>query len=225
MVIKRLVRLLLFCAMLVTCVLPVQGANIASLNEGFDDITVLPGWAMQNNSSPLGTTSWYQGNAAVFTAQAGAEDAYIAANFNNTTDVGTISNWLITPEMALRDGDTFSFWTRTEAGSTFPDRLQVRLSVAGSSTDVGTGAEDVGSFSTLLGDINPTLAVGGYPEEWTQYIIILSGIPEGTTGRFAFRYYVSDAGATGNNSNYIGIDTVEFISDTNVILYLPLVLK
>ncbi len=189
---------------------PVQYISPASFSEGFEDITNLPDWYMQNNSEPLGTTDWFQGNDVVFPAQAGTPTAYIAANYNNTADVGTISNWLLTPEQALADWATFSFWTRGPDASIYPDRLQVRLSLAGPSTNVGTGAEDVGDFTTLLLDVNPTLVVGGYPEVWTHFDITLSGIPEGSSGRLAFRYYVTGGGPNGANSNYIGIDTVEY---------------
>ncbi|MBK6431598.1 hypothetical protein [Candidatus Amarolinea dominans] len=39
-------------------------APLADFSEGFEDITLLPGlgWASQNNSSPLGSTGWFQGN-------------------------------------------------------------------------------------------------------------------------------------------------------------------
>src|SRR5204863_1258149 len=69
--------------------------SCSPINEGFDDITNLPGWFMINHSEPLGVTNWFQGNNAVFPAFDGAPTAYIAANFNNTADVGTISNWLL----------------------------------------------------------------------------------------------------------------------------------
>ncbi|MCB9154482.1 MAG: choice-of-anchor J domain-containing protein, partial [Caldilineae bacterium] len=171
------------------------------------------GWFFQNNSEPLGVTDWFQGNDGVFPSQAGATTAYIAANFNNSGSPGTISNWMLTPEMSMSDGDTLSFWTRTVTGSTFPDRLQVRLSTAGSSTNVGVGANDVGDFTTLLLDINPSLLQGGYPDDWAQYTITLSGLPGGMAdGRVAWRYFVTDAGPTGANSNYIGIDTVEYVA-------------
>ncbi len=192
---------------------PLTYTSPADFSEDFADITVLPDWYVQNNSSPLGTTNWFQGNDTVFSAQAGAPTAYIGANFNNTSGVGTISNWLLTPELTLNDGDTFSFWTRTVDVPTFPDRLQVRLSTAGASINVGVGAEDVGDFTTLLLEINPTLTTGGYPNVWTQYTLMLSGIPSGATGRFAFRYYVTNAGPAGANSDYVGIDTVEYVSN------------
>ncbi len=184
----------------------------ADFSEGFDDITLLPGqgWFFQNNSSPLGLTDWFQGNDTVFPAHAGAPTAYIGANYNNTGETGTISNWMLTPEITLTNGDTIAFWTRTATGSTWADRLQVRLSTAGSSTNVGTSATDVGDFTTLLLDINPTLIGNGYPDSWTQFSATLAGIPSGATGRIAFRYFVTDGGASGNNSNYIGIDTVQY---------------
>jgi hypothetical protein len=170
------------------------------------------GWFLQNNSQPIGLTGWFQGNTTVFSAQAGAATSYIGANFNNGAGLATISNWLLTPVLSLSNGDTFSFWTRTVDIPAFPDRLQLRLSTAGASTNVGTLATDVGDFTTLLLDINPTLTVAGYPSTWTQYTVTLSGLPPSTTGRFAFRYFVTNGGPSGANSDYIGIDTVEYVS-------------
>lgn len=108
-------------------------AALADFLENFDDINALPGWAEQNNSEPLGTTGWFQGNTTVFPPQ--ATSGYIAANYNNAgsgTGPATISNWLITPEVTLQNGDTVEFYTRSPDASIFPDRLQVRMSVAGS---------------------------------------------------------------------------------------------
>ncbi len=187
----------------------------SDFSEGFDDIDLLPplGWALINNSDPLGITGWFQGNPGVFGAHSGATDSYIGANFNNTAGVGTISNWLLTPEISMNDGDVITFWTRTAAGSSWADRLQVRLSTSGSSTDVGTSATDVGDFTTLLLDINEDLAGTGYPDSWTQYSVTLSGIGEDVDGRIAFRYFVTNGGPDGANSNYIGIDTFSYESN------------
>ena len=189
---------------------PVDYKSMADFSEGFDDITNLPGWAMQNNPDSPGATAWFQGNPAVFSAHAGATNAYIAANFNNTG--GTqISNWLMTPEVTFNSGAQISFWTRTVTASSFPDRLQVRVSTNGASTDVGSTPSSVGDFTNLELDLNETLALGGYPETWTQFTVDLSAYA-GQSGRVAFRYYVpTSAGPTGANSNYIGIDTVEFV--------------
>lgn len=183
-----------------------------AITEGFDDITTLSGsgWASQNLSSPAGTTNWFQGNVT-FPAQAGATTAYIGANFNNTAGSGTISNWLFAPTRTLNNGDVFKFWTRS-ASATFPDRLEVRLSLNGTSTNAGASATSVGDFSTLLLSINPTLATTGatYPIVWTEYTITISGLSAATQGRIAFRYFVTDGGPAGNNSNYIGIDTFSY---------------
>jgi len=191
---------------------------LISWAENFDDITLLPGfgWALINNSAPAGLTSWFQGNSTVFPAHAGASTAYIAANFNNTAGVGTISNWLLTPEITMRNGDRLSFYTRRTT-NTFQDRLQVRLSANGGSTDVGATETSVGDFTTLLLDINPTYAVGGYPQVWTEYVITISGLSGPTSGRLAFRYFVENAGPSGANSDYIGIDTVTYRLGANVL--------
>ncbi|TVQ28962.1 MAG: hypothetical protein EA370_15885, partial [Wenzhouxiangella sp.] len=197
------------------------GVINGSWSEGFDDITLLPGlgWALINNSDPVGTTGWFQGNPATFPAHTGATNSYIGANFNNTTGNNTISNWLLTPEITFRNGDSFSFWTSTGSGSTWPDRLEVRWSGNGSSVDVGATATSVGDFDTLLLSVNPGLTVGGYPEAWTQYTVEISGLTGPTNGRLAFRYFVTNGGPSGSNSNYIGIDTFEYTSAAPTVLH------
>jgi hypothetical protein len=182
------------------------------VDEGFNTVAPLPtGWAAQNLSSPLGAIGWFQGNSGVFPAQSGPATSYIAANWQNTTTtgVGTISNWLFLPNVTLRNGDILRFWTRRVASS-FPDRLQVRMSTNGASTNAGATATSVGDFTTLLLDINPTYTTTGYPTVWTQYSITLSGLPGPISGRLAFRYFVENAGGLGANSDYIGIDNVTY---------------
>ena len=144
----------------------------------------------------VGTTSWFQGNSTVFPAQSGAATSYIGANFNNTTGTNTISNWLLTPPVTLQNGETMTFWTRTVTAPAFPDRLQVRMSTNGSSSNVGTTATDVGDFTALLLDINPTYTTTGYPNVWTQFTVTVSGVPSPTLGRLAFRYFVENGGPT-----------------------------
>ena len=194
----------------------VPQADPLDVTEGFNDITTLPaaGWFQINHSAPVGLTGWFQGNDTVFPAQAGAVTAYIGANFNNTSGVGTISNWLLTPVVNLNDADEIRFWTRSVTGSPFPDRLEVRLSVNGSSTNVGTTATEVGDFTTLLLSVNPNLTAGGYPTVWTEYVITIAGVPTATDGRIAFRYFVTNGGPSGANSDYIGIDTFTFTDVT-----------
>ena len=178
------------------------------LSEGFDDITTLAaaGWSFVNNSSPAGTTGFFQGNAGVFGSQSGADNSYIAANFNNAEFGGNISNWLISQTMNLFDGSTLSFFTRTDLAP-IADRLEIRLSLNGDSMNVGTTFDSVGDFTTLLSTVNAGLDPLGYPSDWTMISAKLFGITPGvgTVGRFAFRYTVTD---TSINGNYIGLDTL-----------------
>jgi hypothetical protein len=200
------------------CLLAWAGAAQAqTFTEAFDDITTLPGsgWFMRNNSAPIGLTGWSQGASTVFPAHQGAPTAYISANFNNGAGLATISNWLLTPPVMLSNGSSMTFWTRS-VGSTFPDRLQVRMSTAGNGTDVGTGPTDVGTFTTLLIDINPTYQQGVYPNVWTLFTATVTGVPTPTLGRFAFRYFVENSGPSGANGDYIGIDTAEYVPAASV---------
>ncbi|AXI99507.1 Por secretion system C-terminal sorting domain-containing protein [Cyclonatronum proteinivorum] len=178
---------------------------IDEFSESFADIETLPadGWSLQNLSEPVGTTTWFQGNSAVFPSFSGEPDHYIGANFNSTTGSNTINTWLMTPEVTLVNGTELRFYTRSTGGA-FPDRLEVRLSTDGGSTD----APD---FSTLMLSINPDLEVGGYPDEWTEYVAVVEGLDAAATGRFGFRYFVTDGGPAGNNSDFIGIDEVRVV--------------
>jgi uncharacterized repeat protein (TIGR01451 family) len=189
-----------------------QGGPISGdWNEGFDNITSLAGagWAMQNNSSPLGLTGWSQGAPDTFPSHSGAANSFISANFNNASGAGDISNWLMTPEITLQNGTQITFWSRsTDPDGAFDDRLQVRMSTAGASTNVGSSATDTGDFTTVLLEINPTLAPDGYPSTWTQYTATVAGLGAPTSGRIAFRYWVPNSGPSGNNGDYIGIDTL-----------------
>src|SRR5947199_6664623 len=89
------------------------------LVENFDNLAALSGsgWALVNNSQPAGSTGWFQGNAGVFSAQGGAPDSYVAANFAGADFGGNLSEWLISPMLSFDNGDTITFYTRTEAGS------------------------------------------------------------------------------------------------------------
>jgi len=198
----KISKLLLFAAPFLLSISVSHAAVI--LTEGFNDITTLAGagWVQTNNSTAGGTTAWFQGTTGVFAAQSGAADSYIAANFLNAGFGGDISNWLILPNMTLANGDTLTFWTRTETDAVPGDNLQVRLSSNGGSTNVGATTSSVGDFGTVLTTVG---GAGGYPESWTQFVATVSGLAGPTSVRLAFRYVVSD---TSNNGDYIGIDSV-----------------
>jgi len=118
---------------------------------------------------------------------------------------------MLTPELPLNNCGTLSFYTTTVDASSWPDRLEVRFSQTGAGTNVGAAYADVGDFTNLIIEINPGLAAGGYPETWTEFTYDFGIAQPADTGRIAFRYYVDDAGPAGNNSNYIGIDTFNYI--------------
>lgn len=191
------------------------GVQAQSFSESFNDITTLAGsgWATTNASVAVGSTSWFQGSAisagGPFDSYNGAANAYIGANFNNTGSTGTISNWLMTPNRTFRNGDVLTFYTRKPSPDNYADRLEVRLSTNGASTNVGSGS-GVGDYTTLLLSINPNLTLGVYPTTWTMYTVTISGLPAPTSGRIAFRYFVTSAGLNGTNSDYIGIDQVDY---------------
>ena len=85
---------------------------------------------------------------------------------NGITGTSTLGNWLLTPTWTLQNGVVLTFYTRTVDTPSFADRLQVRMSTNGTSTNVGASASDVGDFTTLLLDINPTYVPNGYPSLW-----------------------------------------------------------
>lgn len=187
-----------------------------AFTENFDDITLLAGngWSLQNISTPVGSTNWFQGTSVAgggpFDSYNGAANAYVGANYNNTGSIGTISNWMMTPNRTFRNGDVFTFFSRKVSPDSYADRLEVRLSTNGASTNAGTNATTVGDFTTLLMSINPTLVLGVYPIVWTQYTFTISGLPAPTSGRIAFRYFVTGGGSSGTNSDYVGIDAVNY---------------
>ena len=192
-------------------------AQTSTLNEDFADVPTLTatgGWATINNSDMPLATAWFQGNPTVFPAQSGATNSYAGANFQFTTGTAatglTINGWLLTPELNLNTPTRLTFFARTITASAFPDRMRVRLSTAGASMNVGTGSSGVGDFTTVLLDINPTLTTTGFPDAWTQFTLDLPSQGAAATGRIAFNYFVADGGLNGNNSNYIGVDTVTF---------------
>ncbi|MFN0081984.1 MAG: choice-of-anchor J domain-containing protein [Ferruginibacter sp.] len=184
------------------------------IQEGFT--TVLPvGWARQNLSNPLGAQNWGQGMTAAFNSFNGAPNAYAHNSFNSTTGNNTISSWLFTPVVNIKNGDVISFYTRTidpsaNSGQTFPDRLELRMSTNGTSVNAGTTNVSVGDYTNLLLTVNPTLTTTGYPFTWTQYTATVSGVTGTVSGRFAFRYFVTSGGPNGANSDNIGVDQVEY---------------
>lgn len=164
--------------------------QVTVLSESFDVVPFLPGWTIVNNSTPQGL-SWFQGNPGVFPAQQGQPSSYIAASYLSAANgSGTVDTWLLTPQVNLWGESAISFFTRADGLAGFNDRLEIRFSPDG-------GSSDPADFLLLLG------AVGGfppYPTSWEELVLHLDFYG---SGRFAFHYFGDAA-----ELNYIGIDTV-----------------
>ena len=174
---------------------PILQEDFASVPGGLTGA----GWVITNNSSPVGTTSWFQGDPATFNAQAGASDSYASANFNAADFGGNINLFLITPSINYVGDVVVSFWTRTTTGGGgFGDNLEFLLNPTGTTSTAG--------FSLSLNSTPPS-----YPDDWTQVTVnaTLTG-----PSRFAFRYNVLDTSVSGN---FIGIDTFSVDSVGNAV--------
>jgi hypothetical protein len=201
-------------------------SNSHSQNQfafGFDGTTAAmyaSGWEETNLSNPVGGSVWTIPAAAPTTTfagggQAGGATSFALVNFNSiaAASAGTISNWLISPSIDVQNGDIVTFYTRlgrnVAAGgeASFPDNLELRMSSDGANTIPSTDENDLGSFTNLLVEVNPSLDTTSYPLTWTVKTATVSGLAGITTVRFAFRYYVLDGGPNGANSDIIGIDT------------------
>lgn len=177
------------------------------LNEGFNDISTLgaSGWVLTNNSTGsvggvnnvIGSSNWFQGDSGTFSAASGPANSYIGANYANATFGGSVSNWLLTPELALSNGEKLNFSLRL-LGEGFTDNVEVYYSSHGASTNVGSTTSSVGDFVLLHPAFSSNTDTG-----WQNYSLTLSGLSGDTTGRFAFRY-VTAAG----DGDFVGIDSV-----------------
>jgi Cleaved Adhesin Domain len=189
-------------------------ARAQSFSEGFEGGAIPAGWSISNQSSPIGTTTWGAGTTTLngdvlYGPHSGSFLAF--TDYECASGAATISNWLILPQVTLRNGDTFSFWTRSTDG-VFADRMQVLMSTSGASTNTGSSATDVGDFTTVLLDINPGYTATDYPLSFQSFTITVSGLGAPTSGRFAFRYFVENGGPAGSASDCIGIDDVAYVS-------------
>jgi len=157
------------------------------INEGFDNVATLAGkgWLLVNASSPVGSTGWFQGDQTIFTAQAGAPQAYIASNFNAAAGGGTLANWLISPTFSTQDAGFVRFYTRADIFEQFVDQLAWGFSKGGSSFADFT----IGAPHTIGGD-------------WTQVQINFAAQGAGSIGRFAIVYT-----GPADLANYVGVDT------------------
>lgn len=183
-------------------------------NENFDNFGALGGngWMIQNSSEPVGTSTW--GTTTHFPPYNGATRSFTVVNYQSTGSIGTISNWLITPTINLKNGDIISFYSRSDHG-TYADRLELRISNNGDlSVLPNASSSSIGDFTTLALTINPDLISNGYPNVWTNYNYTVSGLTGPTNCKIAFRYYVTNAGANAPNGDMIGVDALTITTTT-----------
>lgn len=179
--------------------------------------------------------------APIFNAYSnnGSNVGFIGATYLSTSaGQGAISNWLVSPPVFMQNGDKIVFYARAQMqtpGYTATDttdwgnRLQLAYNTFDDGLNVGSGY-DPGDYTTVLVDINPMQyerhkAPGTYngiaysqaminqafPDEWTRFEGVVTGLPKPGVHRFAFRYLVTDGGNAGAGSG-VGVDKVSFIS-------------
>jgi autotransporter-associated beta strand protein len=194
-------------------------AQTVELNETFTSATQTAGgwtlgsgvWPATNNSDnpqPYSSNAgaWGPGGG-LFTSPPGG--GYFATDTTATgNDNGTVSDWLMTPVIALHNGDTIKFYTRTRSPEEGPSRMEVRLSTNGTSSNVGTTNSSVGDFTTVLGTVNPSLTANTYPTSFTQFTYTVSGLAGNATGRLAFRTTYPNGGFGGPNGDTVGLASV-----------------
>ena len=206
-----------------------------SFTETFDTASAAAnrGWTFINKSVERGGTNWSNPSTPPFEAFSSENGpaGFLWADYNSTSSAaGVISNWAISPILTVQNGDKISFYTRAELyyfendSTDFVNRLQVRLNRKNTGTNTGEGTS-TGDFNVLLLDINPDYrsfyyipymnrdpdARLAYPHRWTRFEAVVSGLDAPVEGRFAFRYFVEDAGNNGRSTS-IGIDEVKYQS-------------
>jgi hypothetical protein len=193
----------------------------SSLTEEFQQVYTLDqkGWVFKDNtkSGYYATAAWIQGMAG--TDKTGAmygfpafskkssDDEYAYSAVSGSDSSTYISAWMITPVLSVKNGDVLSFYTRSDEGTYYTDRLQVLINHSASS-EVGDSTYSVGEFTTVLFDINPAQTPAGYPQTWTKYEFTFTGYAEKADRRIAFRHYVENA----INARGVGVDLFEFRS-------------
>jgi hypothetical protein len=174
-------------------------------------------WLVFNNSIDASDGAWQQG----FYEEDG-QGGYLGfkAYSSPINDVGeyafvgqtsfllmsVISSWLVTPPLELKNGDTFSFYTRCHKNIIAPHKLEVRLTEDVNPT-AGTKPKHIGSFTQLLQTVNEKSTLDGYPQTWEKIDVTISGLTPNSKARIAFRYM-----SQGQVNGGIGIDQLVFNS-------------
>lgn len=150
------------------------------------------GWIVVDEDGGGTQPAWFTPSATPpFPAFEGGTQGYVASNYSGANGL-YISHWLISPLVGVTAGDTLSFYHRSPDNNQWDDSIYVKVSP--------TGGSNIANFTIST----PRMLVS--ENGWAQYRYIFT-----VTGfvRFAIHYQIFDGGATGNYSNYIGIDMLE----------------
>jgi len=170
--------------------------------DDLNDTTSLQGrgyFTYYRGTGPQGAAPyWFQGNPTVFTDFNGIQqDGYVGSNFNTVTGTNNIDNWLVLPDLNIQTGDTLSFYSRSPAGSTYPDSIVVMFNPTGATVPEDANWTELGRFKVNVAGM------------WERKWFLASS--DGANARFAIRYKVANSGPTGTAGDYIGIDQIDVI--------------
>jgi hypothetical protein len=169
--------------------------NFGSLNYV---VKYLPDWnqaqltldSTQFENAPFPQRYWPN---AYFSQRAINGYAAISAASGDVLSPFDVSNWLVSPELTIQNGDKVIFYAK----STGLSRLQLWINQT-TSLNVGNGVNNTGDFSIKLLDINPTYALPSvnparaFPSEWTRFEGTVSSLKDPVRGRIGFRYFLQD---------------------------------
>jgi len=195
-------------------------AITTTYTEEFEDFYAMQtkGWYLSEYSQidTMGTTDWTPGiyggtktdtNFYGFFAYSYQSNfleyaySYVPAANSGTS----VSSWMLSPVLLVKNGDSISFYTRGDTTGKYTNRMQVLMDTLGS-VNIGHDVNSVGGYTSMLFDINPTQAAGGYPTTWKKYEYIFSGLTGSKRVRIGFRHYEFHP----VNARGIGIDLFKF---------------
>jgi hypothetical protein len=188
--------------------------------EDFANVDALAaaGWSIANLSDPVGAASWHQGDAEVFPSYEGAPDAYAAVGMDAAKGWPSIVDvWLVTPLIDFGpnsiNAHALDIYTRALPGAA--NRLVVRQCLVSDAETCAIPASGVGGFATALIEINPDLALDGFPDGWTHYVVTpADGLATLGRGRIAFQYSIP-VQPDGSHGTYVGLDSVVMTGATS----------
>ncbi len=137
--------------------------------------------------------TWFQGTN-VFQSYNGPSNGYLAANYLVVNGLNNIDSWLVLPKNNIAAGDSLVFYSRSKAGSPFPDSIRVMYSADGDSVPEALSWNELGRFKANTDDY------------WERRAF--AAPTSGVNGRYAIRYCIADAGPASSNSDFIGIDAL-----------------